>query len=63
MPALEKTQAIISKENEEDNRAENNSERKSFYVKRGMVLPFTPLTMSFDNINYYVDMPKVTPNP
>lgn len=59
MPALEKTQAIISKENEEDNRAENNSESKSFYAKRGMVLPFTPLTMSFDNINYYVDMPKV----
>ncbi|KAF8027590.1 hypothetical protein BT93_E0490 [Corymbia citriodora subsp. variegata] len=25
--------------------------------KRGMVLPFTPLAMSFDSINYYVDMP------
>ncbi|OVA08561.1 ABC transporter-like [Macleaya cordata] len=25
--------------------------------KRGMVLPFVPLAMSFDNINYYVDMP------
>ncbi|KAI8020167.1 ABC transporter G family member 42 [Camellia lanceoleosa] len=25
--------------------------------KRGMVLPFTPLAMSFDNINYFVDMP------
>ncbi|CAL9131904.1 unnamed protein product [Musa acuminata var. zebrina] len=25
--------------------------------KRGMVLPFTPLTMSFDEVNYYVDMP------
>ncbi|EYU45829.1 hypothetical protein MIMGU_mgv1a019588mg [Erythranthe guttata] len=25
--------------------------------KRGMVLPFTPLYMSFDNVNYYVDMP------
>lgn len=25
--------------------------------KRGMVLPFTPLAMSFDNVNYYVDMP------
>ncbi|GLU22294.1 hypothetical protein SLE2022_383820 [Rubroshorea leprosula] len=24
---------------------------------RGMVLPFTPLTMSFNNVNYYVDMP------
>lgn len=27
--------------------------------KRGMVLPFTPLAMSFDNVNYYVDMPPV----
>jgi len=25
--------------------------------KRRMVLPFTPLSMSFDNVNYYVDMP------
>ncbi|CAA7402812.1 unnamed protein product [Spirodela intermedia] len=25
--------------------------------KRGMVLPFTPLAMSFDEVNYYVDMP------
>lgn len=25
--------------------------------KRGMVLPFAPLAMSFDSVNYYVDMP------
>ncbi|XP_071718388.1 ABC transporter G family member 29-like [Rutidosis leptorrhynchoides] len=25
--------------------------------RRGMVLPFTLLSMSFDNVNYYVDMP------
>ncbi|XP_057823291.2 pleiotropic drug resistance protein 1 [Cryptomeria japonica] len=25
--------------------------------KKGMVLPFQPLAMAFDNINYYVDMP------
>lgn len=25
--------------------------------KRGMVLPFAPLAMSFDEVNYYVDMP------
>ncbi|KAK6153661.1 hypothetical protein DH2020_013300 [Rehmannia glutinosa] len=27
--------------------------------KRGMVLPFTPLSMSFDSVNYSVDMPPV----
>ncbi|KAF8027596.1 hypothetical protein BT93_E0489 [Corymbia citriodora subsp. variegata] len=26
-------------------------------AKRGMVLPFAPLAMSFDSVNYYVDMP------
>lgn len=26
---------------------------------RGMVLPFVPLSMSFDDVNYYVDMPPV----
>lgn len=28
--------------------------------KRGMVLPFLPLAMSFDDVNYYVDMPAVS---
>ena len=27
--------------------------------KKGMVLPFQPLSMAFENINYYVDMPEV----
>lgn len=27
--------------------------------KKGMVLPFTPLAMSFDNMSYFVDMPQV----
>ncbi|XP_019100820.1 PREDICTED: ABC transporter G family member 31-like [Camelina sativa] len=26
--------------------------------KKGMILPFQPLTMTFHNVNYYVDMPK-----
>ncbi|KAH9312921.1 hypothetical protein KI387_027956 [Taxus chinensis] len=26
-------------------------------AKRGMILPFTPLAMSFDDVNYFVDMP------
>ncbi|XP_038885457.1 ABC transporter G family member 42-like isoform X2 [Benincasa hispida] len=31
-------------------------------TKRGMVLPFTPLAMSFDSVNYYVDMPSEMKN-
>lgn len=32
---------------------------KGVSPKRGMVLPFSPLAMSFDSINYFVDMPPV----
>lgn len=28
--------------------------------KKGMILPFQPLAMSFDSVNYYVDMPPVS---
>ncbi|KAL4304239.1 hypothetical protein GQ457_10G008600 [Hibiscus cannabinus] len=27
--------------------------------KKGMILPFQPLAMTFQNVNYFVDMPKV----
>lgn len=27
--------------------------------RRGMVLPFEPLSLSFNHVNYYVDMPAV----
>ena len=27
--------------------------------KKGMILPFQPLSMAFDNISYYVDMPTI----
>jgi hypothetical protein len=31
--------------------------------KRGMVLPFHPLSMSFKSVSYYVDMPPVSLQP
>lgn len=30
-------------------------------AKRGMILPFKPLAISFSDIKYYVDMPPVCP--
>ncbi|WZZ39913.1 hypothetical protein YC2023_036172 [Brassica napus] len=33
------------------------SSRSSNGPKRGMVLPFQPLSLAFNNVNYYVDMP------
>lgn len=29
-------------------------------AKRGMVLPFQPLSLAFNHVNYYVDMPLVS---
>ena len=29
-------------------------------AKRGMVLPFQPLSLAFNHVNYYVDMPAVS---
>ena len=36
----------------------NSSSNKG--PKRGMVLPFQPLSLAFNNVNYYVDMPSVS---
>lgn len=31
--------------------------------RKGMVLPFKPLSLAFDHVNYYVDMPTVSSVP
>lgn len=37
------------------------SQEGSIAAKRkGMVLPFEPLSLTFDDIKYYVNMPKVS---
>ncbi|XP_057789350.1 pleiotropic drug resistance protein 2-like [Salvia miltiorrhiza] len=43
-----------NKTNDQTNEGRNAQEQDS---KRGMVLPFKPLSLSFDRVNYYVDMP------
>ncbi|KAI3455483.1 hypothetical protein Pfo_012146 [Paulownia fortunei] len=37
----------------------NNTGSNNSNTSIGMVLPFTPLAMSFDSVNYFVDMPHV----
>lgn len=37
--------------------AANNSNSTE---KKGMVLPFQPLSLAFNHVNYYVDMPAVS---
>ncbi|XP_028778960.1 ABC transporter G family member 29-like isoform X2 [Neltuma alba] len=60
---LGQKQATISEEEASELSSRNNTNsalESSTGVgpSRGMVLPFTPLAMSFDNVNYYVDMPR-----
>ncbi|GJW61099.1 ABC transporter G family member 35-like protein [Tanacetum coccineum] len=67
---LGKPQAIISKEaasgmetqqegDKEKQLVRNQSNSDDANVrKKGMILPFTPLAMSFDSVNYFVDMPQ-----
>ncbi|KAF4399195.1 hypothetical protein G4B88_022278 [Cannabis sativa] len=58
--AFGKPQAIIFEDdtNKEANQVKSQmKEMRLLDGKRGMVLPFKPLSMSFDSINYYVDMP------
>ncbi|GER28926.1 pleiotropic drug resistance ABC transporterfamily protein [Striga asiatica] len=37
--------------------SEGSSRAETANAKKGMVLPFTPLSLAFDHVNYYVDMP------
>ncbi|CAH8353869.1 unnamed protein product [Eruca vesicaria subsp. sativa] len=52
--ALGKPQAILPKEEDE---SKKEIQMENVNTKKGMVLPFTPLALSFDDVKYYVDMP------
>lgn len=56
--------ATISEDNDSDEKKASNSavrnngeSTSSTSVKRGMVMPFQPLSLAFNHVNYYVDMP------
>ncbi|KAJ4725593.1 Pleiotropic drug resistance ABC transporter [Melia azedarach] len=65
---LRKSGAVIRNDDKEENSATEGVARQEFELnttsahegckKKGMILPFQPLTMTFHNVNYYVDMPK-----
>lgn len=42
-----------------DEAGSNNATLNSIPVNKGMVLPFVPLSISFEDIRYSVDMPEV----
>lgn len=61
--ALQKPQAVVT---EEDSNKESAGEiteivEDSRHSKKGMVLPFEPHYITFNDIKYSVDMPQVGP--
>lgn len=48
---------MSSAENNEPEASERTADRNT--SNKGMILPFQPLSMTFHNVNYFVDMPKV----
>lgn len=42
------------------NSASSNVGAANSEPRRGMVLPFEPLSLAFNHVNYYVDMPAVS---
>jgi hypothetical protein len=43
----------------DDEAAANQATANSSPTNKGMVLPFVPLSMTFEDIRYSVDMPEV----
>lgn len=39
----------------------NSDAAENAVMRKGMVLPFQPLSLAFDHVNYFVDMPAVSP--
>ncbi|CAH2060102.1 unnamed protein product, partial [Thlaspi arvense] len=59
LAALRKARAVVLDDpNEETKTAFVSDVKQAKIEKKGMILPFKPLTMTFHNVNYYVDMPK-----
>lgn len=48
---------MLSNGEQKSNRQSN--ELQAIGGKKGMILPFLPLSIAFDNIRYSVDMPQV----
>ncbi|KAH6765688.1 pleiotropic drug resistance 3 [Perilla frutescens var. hirtella] len=59
---IQKSQTIFTPEEHSATDAENGRPNRTSgndgAKKKGMILPFKPLTLTFHNVNYFVDMPK-----
>lgn len=61
IPALKDSKVIVPTDNEHNQEHPLKMTTQNS-KKKGMVLPFKPLSLAFDHVNYYVDMPAVSPS-
>ncbi|KAF3454238.1 hypothetical protein FNV43_RR04685 [Rhamnella rubrinervis] len=56
---IRKSQAVVlDGDMDQDSASKSGTDGGEENKKKGMILPFQPLTMTFHNLNYFVDMPK-----
>ncbi|XP_027337469.1 ABC transporter G family member 31-like [Abrus precatorius] len=55
---LQKPRALLLDDEEDSNETAKLKSTNDDNKNKGMILPFQPLTMTFHNVNYFVDMPK-----
>ncbi|XP_016899743.1 ABC transporter G family member 34-like isoform X5 [Cucumis melo] len=55
--ALTDSKTVITMDEDKKERKKNTSNAQDQLQRRGMVLPFQPLSLAFNHVNYYVDMP------
>jgi hypothetical protein len=53
-------QCSISSAGANSDRSDTVAEVDVILPKKGMVLPFQPLSIAFNHINYFIDMPPVS---
>lgn len=58
-PALGDSKTVVPTEDEKHTQTDKEMKAKNSN-RKGMVLPFQPLSLAFDHVNYYVDMPAVS---
>ncbi|XP_031737941.1 pleiotropic drug resistance protein 2 isoform X2 [Cucumis sativus] len=54
---LADAKALITTDEDKKKRKNNTVNAQDQLQRRGMVLPFQPLSLAFNHVNYYVDMP------
>nr|GFC19165.1 pleiotropic drug resistance protein 2-like [Tanacetum cinerariifolium] len=59
LKAMADSKSVADDVNKKEELVEIGNSASNLMSKKGMVLPFQPLSLAFNHVNYYVDMPAV----